>query len=385
MSGRLGILGGGQLALYLCQAAKTLGVEVAVASHTDEAPALDYAAHALVGSLEDEQTLTRFLAHSDVVTFDREDIPAATLDRLAQAEQRGEIRVRPHVETLRMLQDKGLQKTWLEQQGLPTLAFELLDGRPDTIAGLTERFGTALVQKARRGGFDGRGVQILPQATAEQLWDGPTLIEPLLADNRELAVIAVRSCAGDVQVFPPVSMHFAPQLNSLTTVAMPAAVTPQQRDAAIELAERVVTGLEGIGSFAIELFVTPDDELLINEISPRVHNSGHLTMDACNVSQFEQHVRAVMGMALIDSDMLSPGAMRNILYEQAMYDRCPPQPSVEHLPASGATAYWYGKQPGSPGRKMGHINALAATASAALEQANQGFADIVGDNREQAG
>ena len=374
MNFRLGIIGGGQLALYLCEAATALDIEVTVVAETSAAPALGSATHAVIGALDDRKTLTRFLKHCDVVTFDREDIPASTLDYLADAEQRELTLVRPGIDTLRMLKDKGLQKAWLARQGLPTLPFEILTGRPDSMVPLTAQFGTALVQKARCGGFDGRGVQLLPAASHAQLWDIPSVIEPLLSDTREIAVIVTRSSRGDIQSFPPVSMNFAPELNSLTTVTMPALESSGLCGAATALAERVVTMLDGIGSFAIEMFVTAGGKVLINEISPRVHNSGHLTMDACNVSQFEQHVRAVIGMDLIRPTMLSPAAMRNILYEETLRTRCPPLPLVEHLTESGATLYWYGKEPGAHGRKMGHINALATTARGAVRQVNQAFA-----------
>ncbi|MDY0007210.1 MAG: ATP-grasp domain-containing protein [Spongiibacteraceae bacterium] len=384
MSSRLGIIGGGQLALYLCEAAKALDIEVTVVSETATAPALRYATHAVIGPLNEHGTLLRFLARCDTVTFDREDIPSDTLDYLANAEQQGHINVRPGVDTLRILKDKGLQKTWLAQQELPTLPFDILSGRPDSLSQLKARFGTAVVQKACRGGFDGRGVQILPDVALEQLWDTPSIIEPLLEDNQELAVIVTRSAAGEVQSFPPVSMTFTPELNSLSTVAMPASVSAELCHRATALGERVVTLLSGIGNFAIEMFLTPQGDLLINEISPRVHNSGHLTMDACNVSQFEQHVRAVMGMDLISPTMLSPGAMRNILYEESMRSRCPPLPRVERLPESASTIYWYGKQPGTRGRKMGHINALAATAYDAVERVKHALGTITHNKEERA-
>jgi 5-(carboxyamino)imidazole ribonucleotide synthase len=164
-------------------------------------------------------------------------------------------------------------------------------------------------------------------------------------------------------------MEFDARLNSVRTVTMPAAVSPHIGATATELAERVVTLLNGIGVFAIEMFLTPQEELLINEISPRVHNSGHVTLDACNVSQFEQHVRAVVGLPLVAIESRSCGVMLNILYCEAMREHCPASPVADHTSQPGTSVYWYGKAPGMEGRKMGHINAVAPSVAAALKLA----------------
>jgi 5-(carboxyamino)imidazole ribonucleotide synthase len=284
-----------------------------------------------------------------------------------------------------MLKDKALQKTWLQQHGLPTLPFTVISGKGCFPAFLADNYGGSLVQKARCGGYDGRGVQILKTVDAGQgLWDVPSIVEPFLPDCREIAVVTVRARNGDIQTFPPVSMEFDPHLNSVRTVSMPASISPALGAAAVALAERVVILLSGVGVFAVEMFVTPAGELLINEISPRVHNSGHVTLDACNVSQFEQHVRAVAGLPLVPITLESPAAMINILYSEPMRGHCPRTPRVDRELEPQTRVYWYGKRPGSMGRKMGHINVVAASAAEAVERAGRALDHFSGGPSERA-
>lgn len=367
VTARLGIMGGGQLALFLCQAGQALGAEVAVIADAVDAPALEIADSPFRGSLHDMSALNQFLDHCDVVTFDKEAIPDEALRHLVGAEEQGRCVVLPRVDTLLLLNDKSLQKKWLVQQQLPTLPFVALSGNNTSVSSLKAKLGSSVVQKACSGGYDGRGVQMLAPITAsQQLWNIPSIVEPYLLGCREIAVIVARSPSGEIDIFPPVSMCFDAQLNSVKTVTIPAAIGDEKTAEAKELARRTIEVLGGIGVFAVEMFITAEEELLINEISPRVHNSGHVTLDACNVSQFEQHARAVLDLPLVPSCLASPAAMINILYREDYRAICPPAPAVEILPESGATVYWYGKTAGHAGRKMGHINALGRNVAEAL-------------------
>lgn len=373
MNPRLGIIGGGQLALYLCEAARKLGVETCVLAEEAGAPAGAQATRLLVGDPADADILESFIASSNVVTFDKEDIPNECLHRLGLAEREGRILVRPGAETLFLLKDKGLQKTWLQEQGFPTLPFRLLQGEQTGLDSLREEF--PLVQKARCGGYDGRGVQILKTPEQiEQLWSTPSLLEPFIADCREVAVLLARDSEGNSAVYPVFGMDFDPRLNALNCVYTPAAIEPEIAAEAADLGRRVVDALGGIGVFAIEMFLTPGGELLVNEISPRVHNSGHLTKEASAASQFEQHVRAVIGLPLAGVDDTRPAAMVNILYRDGMAPSCPEQPTAyQH---DQLTLHWYGKPPGRDGRKMGHITALADDAGKAAAEAQRALADL---------
>ncbi len=377
MNKRLGIIGAGQLGLYLCEAAQALGIEVSVISDTADAAALRIADKPIIAKLDKLSAIDEFLGGCDVITFDKEGVPSATLSYLMERQQAGEIAIHPGADTLMMLKDKGLQKTWLQQQNLPTLPFHILSEEPSSIEFLVTRFGPSVVQKVRCGGYDGRGVQILESLDSpEQLWNVPSIVEPCLTGCREISVITARDQAGGLQSYPPVSMEFDAQLNSVSIVAMPANIPGELSGEAIELAERVVTLLDGIGVFAIEMFITPDGELLINEISPRVHNSGHVTLDACNVSQFEQHVRAVTGLPLLPIASKAPAVMLNILYDEQMRANCPDGPTIHRADQPQITTYWYGKAPGTKGRKMGHINVVAASVTAATTEAHRALARL---------
>lgn len=380
MSARLGIVGGGQLALYLCEAARALDIATCVFTDSEEDPALARADTQVVGKLQDGQALERFLDGCDVVTFDKEAIPNETLERLVDAEGKGQVTVYPGADTLLMLKDKALQKAWLQKHDLPTLPFQVLSGRVSGQDLADAGFGGSVVQKARSDGYDGRGVQILPETDVDrQLWDLPSIVEPYLADCREISVITARDRSGHVETYPPVGMEFDHSFNSVKTVSMPADIDPGTATTATELAERVVTLLNGVGVFAVEMFLTPAGEVLINEISPRVHNSGHLTLDACNVSQFEQHVRAVVGLPLVNVKALSPAVMANILYCEAMREHCPDRPVAYRETHPGVSVYWYGKAPGMSGRKMGHINVVADNVQLALERADGALREFLSD------
>lgn len=383
---RLGIIGGGQLGLYLCEAAQGLGMQVTVISESADDAALQRADRPIVGALDSRVAIDELLTASDVITFDKEAIPDATLAYLAQAEAGGPVSIHPRANTLLMLKDKAVQKSWLQRHNLPTLPFRILSGRASCPASPDRIFGGPLVQKSRCGGYDGRGVQILRSAKSNlEVWDTPSILEPYLPDCREISVITARARTGEMQTYPPVSMEFDAQLNSVKLVSMPAAIDPVLAAEATALAERTVTLLDGVGVFAVEMFITPTDELLINEISPRVHNSGHLTLDACNVSQFEQHVRAVTGLPLVPLKPEPAAAvMLNILYTESIRENCPARPDAQRGVGSRTSIYWYGKEPGTPGRKMGHINALAPSVSAAVELAHSAMTRLHSHNDGQA-
>ena len=370
MNLRLGIIGAGQLGLYLCQAAKSLGIDTCVLSDDGRAPAVSFADHLVIGPAEDHDTLDNFIEACDVVTFEKEDIPNEALHQLIEAEAAGRIRVHPGAHVLYLLKDKGTQKTWLMDQGFPTLPFTLLQGDHVDVDQLVTDYGIPLVQKARCGGYDGLGVQILREASElTRLWKTPSLIEPFLPDCREIAILAARDVEGNCLSYPVFGMDFDPALNLVTTVFTPSRLPSSLADSALALGAQVLDALGGVGVFAIEMFVTPDDRLYINEISPRVHNSGHLTMEASPASQFDMHVRACAGLPLPDVSSTQAAAMANVLYEDRLANCCPDSPVRWLNETERLAVHWYGKAPGRQGRKMGHITALADTAAAASEAA----------------
>ena len=250
MSLRLGIVGGGQLGMYLSQAAARLDIESCVLTEEADAPAAAFATQLIVGDPGDAGTLEQLIDASDVITFDKEDIPNEALMQLRLAAQQGRIVIRPQAETLFLLKDKGQQKTWLAENQFPTLPFKLLQGQqgPAAREALAEQFGLPLVQKARCGGYDGRGVQIIDDL--DKLWDTPSLVEPFLQGAPEIAVLLARDVEGNTQAWPTFGMDFDPQLNSVTTVYTPASISDALAQEAIDLGIRVVDALGGVGVFA---------------------------------------------------------------------------------------------------------------------------------------
>ena len=369
---QLGILGGGQLGMFLCRAARSLGVRTTVLAPPRHESARHAADACICAPLDDPAAVGRLIQSCDVITFEIEAVPEVTLSLLARAEAAGEVLVHPKLATLKLLKDKGDQKDWMVREALPTLPHTLLDPGEQSAESLLAALEPPLVQKARQGGYDGKGVQMIAtRAELAGLWPVPSVLEPMLGDCREVAVIVARGADGSLSAYPPVSMGFDDRFNAVHSVTCPAAIPDSLRSECERIARRCVDRLGAVGVFAVELFVDERDQVYINEISPRVHNSGHLTLEAFEASQFEQHVRAVMGMPLAPVVKRSGAAvMLNILYDNQWHGHCPEQPlsSCDDTGAQ-ATRHWYGKSRGVAGRKMGHVTALGEGVGTATARA----------------
>ncbi|WP_279243682.1 5-(carboxyamino)imidazole ribonucleotide synthase [Candidatus Litorirhabdus singularis] len=381
---RIGIIGCGQLGLYLCDAAAKLGLHTCIVAESADSPAGFKADQVILAPLIDSDTIEELIEASDVISFEKEDIPNHVLQQLAAAQRQGRVKVHPDPETLFMLKDKGLQKTWLQQNGFPTLPGQFTCGPADAQR-RAHQCGFPLVQKLRCGGYDGRGVQIINSAEQiDQLWLEPSVLEPKLESFTELAVIGMRDQHGTISCYPAMAMDFDHELNTLKQVLAPANIPDSLTERAEATVNRVLDAMQEVGVFAFEFFLTAEDELIINEISPRVHNSGHLTMDACTVSQYEQHIRAVAGLPLAPLGSLRPSAMVNILYENRIDEACPYRPVSYLRSEDSAAVHWYGKSTGRFGRKMGHITATADSISAAAWQASRALEGLPGKSGEYA-
>ncbi|GAB5452431.1 MAG: 5-(carboxyamino)imidazole ribonucleotide synthase [Halioglobus sp.] len=376
---RLGIIGGGQLGMLLCRAARDLGITTTVLTPDTSAPAVHETDHILLADYDDPTALNQLILCCDVITFEFEAVPDSTIERLQEAIERREAKVQPEPKTLARLKDKGLQKRWLLDNGLPTLPFKLTDKSTRATDLLSGPLSLPLVQKARTGGYDGKGVQVLTEeADLAALWPIPGLVEPMLDNCTEVAVVVASDGRGALRAYPPVHMAFDPQLNAVRTVTTPATIEPRIQLSCDTIARDAVRRLGSAGVFAVELFVTAKGEVFINELSPRVHNSGHLTLDAFKCDQFEQHLRAIAGLPLGQIVARAPAAaMLNLLYDDSMAPALAPYPYTRRLDAQGHTfLHWYGKRAPKPGRKMGHITALAMSGEAALLQAENGLAKV---------
>ncbi|WP_370313378.1 5-(carboxyamino)imidazole ribonucleotide synthase [Sagittula sp.] len=343
----IGILGGGQLGRMLSVAASRLGFRTVIFEPGGDCPAAHVANYHLQASYEDEDALRRFAESVDVITYEFENIPTSALDLLESLKP-----IHPNREALRVSQDRLTEKTFLTGLGLATAPFADV---PDAAAldAALETIGAPAILTTRRFGYDGKGQARLKSAddAAEALADmngAPAILEGLVDFSKEISVIAARSQDGQVSAFDPgENVH---EGGILRTTTVPAEVPSRLMTDAVLLAGRILNALDYVGVMGVELFVTPKG-LIVNEIAPRVHNSGHWTQNGCLVDQFEQHIRAVAGWPLANGERHSDIVMENLIGDDM--DRLP------DLMADPAVAlHLYGKAEVKPGRKMGHVNRL---------------------------
>jgi 5-(carboxyamino)imidazole ribonucleotide synthase len=361
----LGIVGGGQLGRMLVMAAAELGVECVALDPEPDAPAVQVGARHIEGNLFDAGALEKLVSASKVTTF---EIEATDAEILAALEAKGHL-IRPRPATLALIQNKLAQKEFLKVNGLPTSEFKAM---PQPSVEAVRDFGLPAVQKLQRGGYDGRGVLIIrSEDELDRLLPGPSLIEAFVPAERELAVVGARGLNGEIRCYNVVDMTLGSTTNMLEMLTAPADIPAPVAEQAVRLARRTIEALDDVGVFAVELFMTAESELLVNEISPRTHNSGHFTIDACQTSQFEQHIRAVTGMPLGDTTQYRPAAMINLLGEPG-YDGPPVlEGESEALAIDGVHIHLYGKRDCRAHRKMGHITILAETLAEAIAKAKR--------------
>jgi len=362
---RIGIIGGGQLGRMMVRAARSLGCTCVVLDPTPNSPAGQVAGHQIVGNYHDPAALRELAESCDVTTFDIEDIDTHTLIELSRAGRQ----IFPCPGLLADIQDKLRQKQVLTEAGIPSAEFAAAD-QPD--AAQFQRFGYPLVQKARRGGYDGRGVQVMQDAADfERHLPVPSLIERFVPAQMELAVMVARGQDGATRCYPPVEMCVRAGENILDMLLAPARIPAAVAEAARRLATETVQALAGVGIFGIEMFLTKNGELLVNEVAPRTHNSGHYTIEACMTDQFEQQLRAITGLPLGAVDLLAPAAMINLLGAPGFGGR----PIIRGLRAalaiSGVSLHLYGKATTRAHRKMGHVTVLDQDIEQAREKAER--------------
>ena len=362
---KLGIIGGGQLARMMIPPATRLGCEVTILDPAKDCPAAAMADRHIVASLDDEAALSELVRSCSVTTFDIEAVATAPLQALASD---GHI-IRPAADLLATIQDKLLQKQRYQAAGIPTSPFTQIDA-PD--AASLAAFGLPLVQKARRGGYDGRGVAVFRDVIdADQILPVPSMVERYVDYRCELAVLVARSVDGSSASYPVVEMAFDSRANILDLLIAPARIDPALAEKASRLAEQTVAALAGVGVFGVELFLTWDGEILVNEVAPRTHNSGHWTIEACQTSQFEQHVRAVLGLPLGSTRQHSPAVMLNLLADSDARGDAVLSGLEQVLAVPGVAVHLYGKRQVKPHRKMGHLTITAATMNEALANADR--------------
>ena len=362
------ILGGGQLARMMIYESRKLGLRFSVLDSSEDVPAGKLADRFYSGSLESASDLERIILENDVTTYDIEHINTEALGRLSEAGHA----IFPAPEILAIIQDKGIQKKHLQDAGIPVPAFSLFDPPAQILSAPTLPVPFPAVQKARRGGYDGRGVAVLRnEDDLDTMLPVPSMLEEFVDFEVELAVMVARDRKGQVLSYPVAEMYFDENANICDTVIAPARFGERVEAEARRIAEETVVALAGVGVFGIELFLTKDGKILVNEVAPRPHNSGHYTIEGCVTSQFEQHIRAVAGFPLGSTDLHRPAVMFNLLGAPGFSGRPVVRGLSEALAIPGASVHLYGKSETRPYRKMGHVTVTGRDVETVLGKAER--------------
>jgi len=352
LSSRIGILGGGQLGLMLLQAAIDWNLDIHVLDPDAEAPCRNIAKKFQQGSLQDFDTVYNFGKDLDVITIEIEKVNVEALEKL---ESEGK-KIYPQPSVIRLIQDKRTQKQFYLDHDLPTAAFILTENRDD-VAKHTD-FLPAF-HKLGRDGYDGRGVQRISSETdLHKAFDQPGLLEKAVPFEKELAVIVARNPSGEIRTFPTVEMVFHPELNLVEYLFAPAEISEDIDRKAQEIARKTAEAFQIAGLLAVELFLTADGEILINEVAPRPHNSGHHTIKANVTSQYEQHWRAILDLPLGATQAYGPSAMVNLLGEDGFEGAAVYEGMDTLLATDQVFPFLYWKAITKPFRKMGHITIM---------------------------
>lgn len=348
---KLGILGGGQLGKMMLYDTRKFDIQTYVLDPSDEAPCKIACDKFVQGSLMDFDTVYNFGKQVDVLTF---EIELVNVDALEKLEQEG-IKVFPSSKTLRIIQNKGKQKQFYKDNNLPTSDFKLfenLSNLKSEISNLTLPF----VWKSTEFGYDGNGVKVIRKIEDLQgLPEGECIAEQMVNFKNELAVIVARNPSGEIKTYPVVEMEFHPEANQVEYVICPARIEDNVAQKARDLALKVSEKFQHVGLLAVEMFQTQDDEILINEVAPRPHNSGHYSIEASYTSQFEQHLRAILDLPLGNTDSKVAGVMVNLVGEEGFSGNVVYENIEKILQLDGVIPHIYGKKQTRPFRKMGHV------------------------------
>jgi 5-(carboxyamino)imidazole ribonucleotide synthase len=349
---KLGILGGGQLGRMFIQEAANLDVNVYILDPEALAPSSKIAHHFQQGSITDFESVYNFGKDKNVVTIEIEHV---NVEALLKLEAEG-VQIYPQPELIQMVQDKGRQKEFYSKHTLPTADFRMIENAAELSQHLDF---LPCVQKLRKGGYDGKGVQVLK--TIDDLtkaFDAPSVLEKFVDFEKELSVIVARNVQGDIKSFPAVELEFNPEANLVEFLFSPADISSEIETKAQALAQSVIEKMQMVGVLAVEMFLTKNGEILVNEIAPRPHNSGHQTIEGSYTSQYEQHLRAILGLPLGSTDIILPSVMINLLGEKNYTGNVVYMGLTEALAMKGVYPHIYGKATTKSFRKMGHVTVL---------------------------
>ncbi|GIV29189.1 MAG: N5-carboxyaminoimidazole ribonucleotide synthase [Bacteroidia bacterium] len=360
---KIGILGGGQLGKMLIQKAMDFSLDVHVLDPDPLAPCKFVTPHFVKGDFKNFDDVYHFGKKMDLITIEIENV---NVDALKKLRDEGK-EVYPQPEIIEMIQDKGLQKIFYQTNSIPTPDFFLIDNKQQI-----EKYLDYLpfFQKTRKGGYDGKGVKkIANKQHMENAFDQPSVLEKMVDVEKEISIIVARNHAGEMKVFPPVESVFNPQAHLVDYLVCPANIPAKITGQAEQIAKKIAEHLNLVGLLAIEYFLDKNGKLYVNEMAPRVHNSGHHTIEACITSQFEQHWRAILNFPLGDTALIRPAVMVNLLGSEGFEGNAHYIGMENILKYGGVYPHLYGKKQVKPYRKMGHITITDKTLSAALKKA----------------
>ena len=367
LSKKLGILGGGQLGKMLCQASNVWSLSTHIMDLDEAYPAGSVATSFTTGDINNFEDVIAFGKTMDVVTIEIEHV---NVDALFELEKMGVI-VHPRPAALKLVKDKGLQKQFYKKHGIATAPFQLFESKEAILQAI--HYGVLsvpFVQKARSGGYDGKGVSIIRTAQdLPNLLPTPSVVETMADIACEIAVIAARNASGEVQVFEAVGMEFHGEANLVEALVSPAPISAAVQSQANDIAKDLITQLQICGVLAVEFFLNKDGSLWVNEIAPRPHNSGHHTIENCLTSQYQQHIRGVMDLPLGKTTTTSPAVLLNLLGEPGYSGPAIYEGFEACIAIPGVFPHLYGKKITKPFRKMGHITILGESLEEAKNKA----------------
>lgn len=362
---KLGILGGGQLGRMLIQETINLNVDVYILDPDKNAPCKDLCTVFEVGALDDFDTVYQFGKKVDMITIEIEKV---NVDALEKLEDEGVI-VYPQARVIRLIQDKGLQKQFFHENDIPTANFELI---ADKAALKEATISFPYIQKLRKDGYDGRGVyKVIDENDFDNAFEEPSIIEKWIDFEKELGVIVARNDNGEVKAFPCVEMEFNPEMNLVEFLISPSHLSFEIEQRATELAVKIAEDLKIVGLLAVEMFLTKGGKILVNEIAPRPHNSGHQSIEGNMTSQFAQHLRAIFNLPLGNTEIINNAVMINLLGEPNFTGLAIYQGIEEAMTLDGVFIHLYGKKYTKPFRKMGHVTIVNENREEAIRIARQ--------------
>ena len=365
---KIGILGGGQLGKMLIQAASAWDIDIYVLDPTDDCPASKLATKFIKGDFKDYESVYNFGKLVDLITIEIEHV---NTDALLRLKEQGKT-IYPDPQTLKIIQDKGKQKNFFKDNNLKSANYKIYEDHEAILSDIEEgKLNLPFMQKVCRFGYDGRGVQLVnSKKDLDNLLKGQSIVEDLVDIGKELSVIVCRNKFGEIKTYDPFEMEFNKNANLVEYLISPARIEKNSRQIAIDLAEKTIKAFELVGVLAVEMFLDKDHNILINEVAPRPHNSGHHTIETALTSQYEQHIRAIMGLPLGSTDLMINSVMVNILGEDGFSGNVVYEGLDKCIKLDGVKVHIYGKKQTKPFRKMGHVTIIDKNIDNALKKAD---------------